>query len=155
MADMASELEAAAVRLRNAGSDDLVRELTAAMRRAVQPVPGKIEAGLKPHLPDPYAETLGADLDIRTIARAGSVSTDAVVSVYATTRSGKARKLKPLDAGGLHHPLFGRRGKGEWFRQVVEPGWFTGPAGDAAPQVLAELEKARDDISAKAEGRAP
>ena len=35
MADMASELEAAAVRLRRAGEDGLARELTAAMRRGV------------------------------------------------------------------------------------------------------------------------
>ena len=101
MADMASQLEAAAVRLRRAGQDDLARELTAAMRRGVAPVPDEIRAGLKPHLPDRYAGTLAADLDIRTIARAGSVTTDAVVSVYAQSRTGN-RKLEAARRRGPH-----------------------------------------------------
>src|SRR6266516_2233339 len=69
MADMASELEAIAFRLRRAGEEDLARELTAGMRRGVEPVPGLIRAGLDPHLPKRYAETLDEDLDIRTITR--------------------------------------------------------------------------------------
>ncbi len=149
MADMASELEAAAVRLRRAGQDGLARELTAAMRRGVAPVPDQIRAGLRPHLPDRYAATLAADLDIKTIARSGSVTTDAVVSVYAQSRGGD-RKLKRLDAGVLSHPVFGNREK--WSTQQVEPGWFTGPAEDAAPRVRAELEQALADVATKATG---
>ena len=153
MADMASELEAAAVRLRRAGQDDLARELTAAMRRVVQPVPGLIRDGLRPHLPDRYADSL-ADVDIKVIVRSGSASTDAVVSVYARA-AGKARKLQNLDEGRLTHPLFGDRE--HWYTQVgaaqgVEPGWFTGPARDAAPRVRDELEKALADVAAKAAG---
>ena len=93
MADMASELEAAAVRLRRAGQDDLARELTAAMRRGVDPVPDKISAGLDPHLPNRYAADLAASMDIRTITRGGSATTDAVVSVVAQAR-GKNRRLR-------------------------------------------------------------
>jgi hypothetical protein len=153
MADMASELEAAAVRLRRAGQDGLARELTAAMRRGVEPVPGQIRDGLRPHLPDRYAADL-ADVDIKTITRSGSATTDAVVSVYAKA-TGKARKLKNLDEGRLTHPLFGNREK--WFTQVgiaqgVQPGWFTGPAEAAAPRVRAELEQALRDVAAKAAG---
>ena len=154
MADMASELEAAAVRLRRAGQDSLARELTAAMRRGVAPVPDQIRAGLKPHLPDRYAATLDADLDIRTIARSGSATTDAVVSVYAQSRTG-SRKLKRLDAGLLTHPLFGDRevwrtqdGVGEG----VEPGFFTGPCEAEESRVRAELEQALADVGRKAAG---
>ena len=154
MADMASELEAAAVRLRRAGQDDLARELTAAMRRGVAPVPDQIRAGLKPHLPDRYAATLAADLDIKTIARSGSATTDAVVSVYAQSRTG-TRKLKRLDAGLLTHPVFGDREN--WYTQEgaaqgVEPGWFTGPCEAEESRVRGELEQALEDVGRKAAG---
>jgi uncharacterized protein YbjT (DUF2867 family) len=153
MADLASQLEAAAFRLRRAGEGDLARQLTAAMRRGVAPVPGRIRDGLRPHLPDRYAAAL-ADVDIKTITRAGSATTDAVVSVYAKA-TGKARKLKNLDEGRLTHPLFGNRE--HWFTQAgatqgVEPGWFTGPCEDADPRVRAELEKALADVAGKAAG---
>jgi hypothetical protein len=155
MADMASELEAAAFRLRRAGQDDLARELAAGMRRGVQPVPGLIRAGLRPHLPDRYAAVLDADLDIRTITRTGGANADAAVSVYAQARSGRARKLRRLDAGLITHPFFGDRE--HWYTQEgpghgMEPGWFSGPAEDAAPRVRAELEKALDDVAARAAG---
>lgn len=151
MADMASQLEAAAFRLRRAGSEDLARELNAAMKRAVGPVPGRIRDDLKPRLPDPYAAVLDEDLAIRTIARSGgSANADAVVSVTATTRSGKRRRIRRLDAGTLEHPLYGNRR--HWYAQAVTPGWFTGPAEDAAPDVRAALEQALRDVAAKAEG---
>jgi hypothetical protein len=148
MADMASELEAAAVRLRRAGQDDLARELTAAMRRGVQAVPGQIRDGLRPHLPDRDSADL-ADVDIKTITRSGSATTDAVVSVYAKA-SGKQRRLKSLDEGRLTHPVYGNRE--HWVTQAVQPGWFTGPAEAAAPRVRAELEQALRDVAAKAAG---
>lgn len=157
MADMASELEAAAVRLRRAGQDDLARELTAAMRHAVAPVPGQIRDGLRAHLPDRYAADLAADVDIKTATRSGSATTDAAVSVYARA-SGKSRKLKRLDEGRLTHPLFGDRE--HWYTQEgtpgtgpgVHPGWFTGPCQDAEPKVRDALEKALRDVAAKAGG---
>lgn len=154
MADMASELEAIAFRLRQAGEDGLARELTRAMKDAVAPVPGLIRAGLKPHLPDPYAVTLDDDLDIRTVARnSGGANADAAEAVYAQTRSGKRRKLRRLDAGILEHPLFGD--KDHWYAQTshVVPGWFSGPCRDDAPRVRAALEQALADVAAKAAGK--
>lgn len=155
MTDMASQLEAAAFRLRRAGDEDLARELTRAMRGAVDPVPGLIRAGLKPHMPDRYAETLDADLDVKAAVSPGGSSADARVSVYAQTRGGRGRKLKRLDAGLLTHPLFGDRE--HWYTQEgadkgMHPGWFTGPCEDAGPQVRAGLERALHDVAAKAEG---
>lgn len=155
MADMASELEAIAVRLRRAGEEDLARELAAGMRRGVRPVPDQILERAAADMPKRggYAETLSEDLDVKTSVSPGGTNSDAYARVYAKTRSGRARKLKRLDAGELTHPVFGNREK--WRTQEITPRWFTGPCEDAAPQVLAELERARDDISAKAEGRVP
>lgn len=148
MADMASELEALAYRLRSAGQDDLARKLNAAMRDAVKPVPDMIRAGLKPHLPDPYAEVFDADLDIKTAARGGGgINTDAVVTVYARTRSGKRRRFKRLEDGVLEHPLFGNRKRFYAQTSHVVPGWFSGPASDDAPRVRAALEQALAGIA--------
>ena len=148
MADMASELEAAAFRLRRAGAEDLARELTAAMKRGVDPVPDKIRAGLIPHLPNPYAAALDEDLDIKVIAR--NSGADAVVSVYGQTR-GKRRRINRLEGGVLEHPLWGNRR--HWYPQAVRPGWFSGPAEADAPRVRAELEQALRDVSDKATGK--
>ena len=146
--DAASELESIARHLRRAGEFDLVRELTSAMRRAAGTVPDEIRAGLKPKLPDRYAAVLDADvrigINVRTSER------DPGVSVTGTPR-GKTRKLRSLDAGTLHHPLWGDRE--HWYRQEVTPGWFTGPAEDAGPRVRAEIEQALEDVAAKATGK--
>jgi hypothetical protein len=152
MADMASELEAVAFRLRRAGREDLARELTAGMRRGVQPVPGKIRAGLKPKLPDRYAAVLDADTDITVVVR--NSGADATASVRAANASFRKRRLNRLDAGILWHPVYGNRKN--WSEQgepSVQPGWFTRPAEDAAPGVRAALEQALRDVTAKATGK--
>lgn len=146
--EVAAELESIARDLRQAGDTDLVRELNNAFRRSVQPVPGQIRAGLKPHLPDRYAEVLDADLSIGTSIR--SSERNPGVSVRATTRGlggVQRRRLKRLDDGILAHPLWGNRRK--WFYQQVEPGWFSGVAQDAAPQVREALQEALDDVGRK------
>ena len=148
MVEAASELESIARHLRLAGEGDLVRELTAAMRRGADPVRDEIRAGLKPHLPDRYAGTLDADLRLGISVRTNERNPG--VSVTGTPRA-KARKLRNLDEGRLTHPLFGDRE--HWHAQHVEPGWFTGPAEAAAPRVRGELEQALRDVAAKAEGR--
>jgi hypothetical protein len=157
MADMASELEAVAFRLRRAGAEDLARELTAAMRRGVQPVPGRIRAGLKPKLPDRYAEVLDGDTDIKVTVSNDSSGANASASVVASNASFRKRRLNRLDQGILWHPLYGRFPRGDprnrWFEQrepSVQPGWFTGPAEDAGPEVRAALEQALRDVTAKA-----
>jgi hypothetical protein len=149
LSDAASELESIARHLRNAGDGELVRELTAAMRRAVEPVPGQIRAGLKPHLPDRYAGVLDADLRIGINVRTNERNPG--VSVTGQTR-GRGRKLARLDAGLISHPVYGNRE--HWATQGpgqgMEPGWFSGPAQDATPRVRAEIEKALEDVAARA-----
>ena len=155
MADMASELEAIAFRLRRAGEEDLARELNTAMRGAADPVPGRIRAGLKPKLPDAYAAVLDADLFMRVSARnSGSANANAAVTITATTRgTAERRRIRRLDQGILAHPLWGNRK--HWRYQgepSVQPGWFTRTAQDAGPDVRMALEQALRDVAAKADG---
>lgn len=155
LADAATELEALAFRLRRAGEEEVVREITAAMRKAVAPVPAEIRAGLvpeSPQLPDRYAATLDADLRIGVNVR--TAGSDPGVSVTGKA-IGKTRKLRYLDEGRLTHPLFGDRE--HWYTQEepsVRPGWFTGPAEKAGPRVRDAMEKALGDVAGRA-GKGP
>jgi len=151
LADAATELEALAFRLRRAGEEELLREVTRAMRDGVEPVKDEIRAGLAPHLPNRYAADLDADVRLGVSVR--TAGSEPGVSVTGQA-AGKARRLRDLDAGILHHPLWGDRE--HWFRQgepSVRPGWFSGPAEEAGPRVRAGIEKALDDVSNRAAGR--
>jgi hypothetical protein len=151
LADAASELEALAFRLRRAGDTELLREVTKAMRDAVDPVQDEIRAGLakpSPKLPDRYAAELDADLRLGTNVRTNERDPGVALTGQALA---KTRKLRDLDAGRIHHPLFGDREK--WFLQEepsVQPGWFSGPAGAAGPRVRAGIEQALADVADKA-----
>lgn len=152
LADAAAELEALAFRLRRAGEEELLREVTKAMRDAVVPVQAEIRAGLKPKLPDRYAEELDADLRLGVNVR--TTGSDPGVSLTATTRSGRGRKLRNLDAGRLTHPVYGNRDV--WRTQEepsVQPGIVTSPCEAAGPRVRDGIEKALQDVAAKAAGR--
>ena len=150
LGDAASELESIARHLREIGDTELVRELTAAMRRAVGPVPDQVRQALAPHIPNRYAAALDADLHIGTSVRTNDRNPG--VSLTGTART-RARRLRTLDAGRLTHPLYGNRER--WYAQAVAAGWFTGPAEDATPQVRAGIDQALQDIGAKATRRGP
>jgi hypothetical protein len=104
LGDIADELESVARHLRQAGETELARELTAAMRRGVQPVPGLIRAGLDPHLPRRYAETLDADLRLGVNVR--TTGSNPGASLTATTRSELERALEDVGEKAA--------GKGAW-----------------------------------------
>lgn len=148
--DAASELESIARHLREIGEVDLVRELTRRMRDAAATVPDQVRQGLAPHLPNRYAATLDGDLRIGTSVRTSDRNPG--VSLTGTARA-KARRLRDLDAGQLSRPLWGNRE--HWRTQAVTPGWFTGPAEDATPQVRAGINRALQDIEAKATRKGP
>jgi hypothetical protein len=150
-----SQLAAISARLKEIGEEGLVRELSRQIGQAVAPVPGKIRAGLKPHLPDRYAEVLDADTNI---GRRTTTTPDGTqVIIYATNKSLRKRRLQRLDDGILWHPLFGRfprrDPRNRWFEQEVQPGWFTGPVEEAAPQVRDAIQQALDEVVRKAVGQ--
>lgn len=145
--ELALSLAAVAARLREIGDGGLARELQKAISDAAAPVGGEIRRGLRPHLPDRYAEVLDAGLKI---SRSSSLSGDeARVTVLASPGGARKRKLLPLDEGILRHPVFGNR-KVTWPAQAVEPGFFSGPVEDAGPGIRQAIEDALDVITEKA-----
>lgn len=160
--DFAAELESVARELRRQADGQLFRELTDAMRRGVEPAKEQVRAGLETRHPKRYfAETLAPDLDltvsVSTTGREPGVTLIARPRGQTGTgrRAAGRRKLKRLDGGVLEHPLFGDRTA--WFKQDVEPGFFTGPCQAADAQVTGELatalERVADQVDAKAAAR--
>ena len=150
--DLAGQLNAVAVRLREIGEQGLVGELQRAIGSAVAPLPGRIRAGLPAYLPNRYAETLDADLSVSRRTFLGAAGEEARVTVYASPRA-KKRKLRQSDAGYLWHPLFGDRK--HWYVNEAPGhgmvrGWFDAPVQESVPEIRQAVERAMDDIVAKA-----
>lgn len=54
-----------------------------------------------------------------------------------TGATDKKSDIKRIDGGTVRAPSWGRRGRGQWHAQRVEPEFFTGSAAQAFPQVEA------------------
>lgn len=50
--------------------------------------------------------------------------------------------FKALDKGRIRHPLFGKRGKGDWFTQTFPSGFFTNETERLRPQIQHAVEEA-------------
>ena len=150
--EVADELARMAAALREAGETGWRKQVLEGIKRAADPVPAAIRAGLRPHLPDRYADVLNADLRLTISVRAGSADPGVIVTGSPIR---KQRKLNAIETGNLRHPVFADRTAPRrtwrWKDQglpSVKPGWFTGPASDAAPEVRKEIEKALDEVNA-------
>lgn len=146
-----------ATHLRAAGEDGLRKELDKAIRDAAEPLKREIRLGLRPHMPNRYADELNVDLDLTISKRTG---TDPGISLRATARphagaassherrSKTGRKLQRLNEGLLTHPLWGNRE--HWRTQRITAGFFTGPAKASAPRVRREILAAMNRVGDKA-----
>jgi len=161
--DFASELESVARELRRQADGELFRELTAAMRRGVEPATEGIRAGLRPHLPDRYADLLDEDLDLFVSVSTAGREPGVLLIARPLGRTGSGRrttgrrKLRELDAGRLTHPVFGNRKvwkTQEGTAKGVTPGFFTGPARAAEPRVTRNLEDALQHVADTVDRRA-
>jgi hypothetical protein len=154
--ELARSLNAVAARLREIGDGGLARELQAAAGRAVDPLKDRIRASLRPHLPDPYADVLAADLKVTRSASLGAAGDTARVTVLTSTAGTRKRKLRQLDDGILFHPVFGNRK--DWREQgepSVKPGWFSDPVEESAPEIRDAIEQALDNVVEKAVREGP
>lgn len=144
--ELAVQLGDIRTRLQEAGETGLVRSLSNAIGRAVEPLEREIRDGLAPKLPDRYAAVIDADLEVQR--RTFSDPDGARVSVYARTRGEAKRKLRRLDDGVLWHPAWGDRKS--WHEQQVTPGWFSRPCEDSAPRVRKGIIQALNNVTERA-----
>jgi hypothetical protein len=146
-----------ATHLRAAGEEELRRELDKAINDAAKPLEREIRLGLRPHMPNQYADELNVDLRLSVTKRTGrdpGVTLWAQAAPFAGSISPRARhsktgrKLKRLDAGELTHPLWGNRE--HWYTQRITPGFFTGPAEASAPRVRQAILDAMNRVADRA-----
>lgn len=67
-----------------------------------------------------------------------------------TIRAKNKNHINSMDLGFVRHPLFGNRNK--WYREAVNPGWWTKPTQASAPRVRAEIEAAMEIVKQRIEG---
>jgi len=142
----ADELARLSAALREAGETEWRKQVTQGIKDAADGIPDAIRAGMKPHLPNRYADVLAKDTRLTISVKTGI--TDPGVFVVGKN-SGKQRKLNMINAGILRHPLFGDRNR--WYAQElpsVRPGWFDDPCQAAKPEVRAEIEAALEQVNA-------
>jgi hypothetical protein len=143
-----------AAHLKEAGEGGLRRELQKKIRDAAQPIADEIGniTNLNEHMPDRYAAVLKADLQVTTHARAGGTSPGITILARAPAAAPRGgRKIRQREEGRITHPLFGDRE--HWYTQPpgggMVPGFFSGPAGKAAPGVRDQVLRAMSDTCDK------
>lgn len=145
------QLRLLSARLRAAGEEGqgLRRELFKAITEAAKPLAIQVQEvnHLDAYLPNRYAAALSADLTVGTQKRFGK---NPSVAVRAQGRSHR-RKVRQIDAGTLHHTLWGNRR--HWYRQMVRPGFFSEAARQQAPDIRDKVLGAMAETGRKITGK--
>lgn len=146
------QLRTLAVRLKDAGDEGkgLRRELLKQISEAAKPLVREISdpAHLRPYMPARYAGVLAGDL---SVGAQRILASNPRVSIRARAR-GHRRRVRQVDAGILHHPLYGDRDR--WFRQTdgMRAGFFTDPCEKATPQIREHVLAALTETARKISG---
>lgn len=126
--------------LRAIGDKELKRELYRGLNRAAKPAKDKVKPSAQSELPkrgglnDFIAGSTRASVRTRSGRRNPSVRIVArgPHDVYA------------LDRGRVRHPVFGNRNA--WRTQQINPGWFSEPIAQMAPQMRQEMDQVLRDV---------
>jgi len=118
-----------------------------------------LKAGAKPLIPKVH------DAAIAKLPRAGGLNEQvAGQKVTVQVRTGAktagvrlkttAPDTKQTDEGWVRHPIYGRRGKGDWRTQQIPAakGWWSDTLTEASPDVTPELLAAMEAVSVQIQG---
>lgn len=138
--------------LKQAGNNDLRKELLRGVRKASKPmIPAARTAAAEalPHRGGLAADVAGAKWVVRTRLQGQGAG---VRITGAWTSEGKQHDLAKMDSGLLRHPVWGHKELGrKWAAQAIKAGWFTNAMNGLAPEIRDQLEQVIDDISKKLE----
>jgi hypothetical protein len=143
----ADKLAKLAAALKEAGHEDLRKELGKAMGRAARPLKAAARAGAAQGLPyrGGLAERVATS---RFTSRTRTTGRNVGVRIVGASDM----DLKAMNRGRLKHPVHGNRRV--WVTQQIPPGWFTNSQLIEVPAVRAELVKAIDAVARKLKERA-
>ena len=131
--------------LKEAGDKGLAKELRAGLMRAAKPAKDAIRPSLAAKLP--HRGGLAAEMAATRISlRAAGAGRNPRVRIVANA----PHDLRKMDKGTLAHPVFGDRKV--WRTQSIEPGVFSDPIQERAPQMRDEMGQAMRRVAAKIEG---
>lgn len=144
----ADELERLGKELRILGDKEFRSSVYRGLSRAVKPL--REVAKKTPHLIPGLPKRGGlADVVARGIRGRGGVKSRRALSgrnvgiSISVTSAG--HDIAAMDRGRLRHPVWGRQ-RGIWVNQTTQPGFFTKPMTEAAPdarkQVAEEIDRA-------------
>jgi len=154
------QLRQVAARLKDAGEEGkgFRKELLRQLGEAAKPIAAKIAdpEHLKPYMPDRYALVLAPEL---SVGAQRILSKNPRVSISARTRRQKRRKVAYLDRGFINHPVYPRGPRSRWDWENgqtggMQPGFFTDPCEDAAPDIREHILAALTETSEKISGAA-
>ena len=129
------QLAALAVRIKAAAPTGLRVELLRGLKEGAKPLIPKVAKAAEEKLP--HAGGLNeqvAGQKVTVQVRTGAKT----AGVRLTTR---APDTAMTDSGFVRHPIYGRRGKGDWRTQQIPgaKGWWSDTLAEAAPDVTPEL----------------
>ena len=125
----AQDLAKLSKRLKDAGRNDLRKELLRGVRESGASTVLEIQESALEHLPrrGGLAEKVAAE---KATMRASYGAGGAKVSL-------RRKRGRGLNAGRLRHPVYGNRRV--WVQQSVDPNWFDDPIRDAAPEIRRKI----------------
>ena len=125
----AQDLTVLAKRLKDAGRNDLRKELLKGIRESGADTVLKIRDSALENLPrrGGLAAKVAAE---KASVRASYAASGARVSL-------RRKRGRGLNAGRLRHPVYGNRSV--WVQQLVSAGWFDDPVRDAAPDIRRKI----------------
>lgn len=136
-----SDLRGLSRRLHTAVAD-IPQELADAAWRAMRQLPSKLKGSALSTLP--RRGGLNRDVAFKTDFKVHRIpSGSRVVGQHKYD-------LEGLDHGTTVHPLFGDRR--HWYRESVDPGWWSKVVDGLGPQARREMEKALENVKRKIEG---
>lgn len=152
----AAALHRVAAQIRAEGRKDLSRELSAALRKASEPVQREIRASAAQTMPRSggYNAAFDSSLRFGQARRTGGSQARLELKTYADGQS-ERRDIKALERGDLRHPVYGRsrpgRRKGErvanpWTVTSIRAGFWKRGTDGAMDEVQKEVGKVADDF---------
>lgn len=131
-------------RLKEAGEQDLRRELFAGLNRAGKLAREDVKRSMGDFLPGTYAAVLSDDFKVNV--RSNKAAPHPNVTLTGKGKTNK-RGVRPINQGVLRHPLFGNRSS--WHTTRVRPGFWTNTLDQRHDEIRDTLDRAMNDVAEK------
>lgn len=138
----AEKLQALARALKQVGDKELRKELFSSLQRATKPTREKVRANLASDLPH-RGGLAGIMAASRLSTRTRAAGRNPAVRIEAKA----PHDLRAMDRGRIRHPVWGSRAR--WATQSIEPGVFSRPIEDDAPQIRDEILTGLERVALK------